>query len=307
MDYLGINNHFCTSMSITSNWPLPKSSVRFLVPRPMIKELQVSAISRGLCPLAFGFYERAIGHEIKRTNHDDHLVLCCVDGHGKVIVGNKVYNMSKNDIIFLPKGVAHHYKASKKEPWSIYWAHVDGHMFEEFMDIIGVDKLSLKITLTEPKIVIDEFKQLIESRHLGYQLNRFFVASNMLKKIFSLITLQRPIISLANNRNLSERSIQTYFNDNIDQPLTLDDMAKYFGLSKFYFAKKFQQIIGNSPIKHLIELKIQQACKLLDSTDISINHVAKSVGLDDPYYFSRLFKKTIGISPSNYRKSRHGH
>ncbi len=294
-------------MSVTSNWPLPKSSVRFLVPKPMIKQLQLSSLSRGLLPLAFGYYEKAIGHEITRSDHDDNLILCCVNGSGSVTVGKKTYQMNSNDVIFLPKGYSHRYKASVKDPWSIYWAHVDGHMFDEFMDIIGIDGNNLHMTLTEPQIVINEFKQLMESRHLGYQLNRFFVASNMLKKIFSLMTLQRPIVSLSTNRNLSAHSIHVYFDNNIDRLLNLNDMAKYFGLSKFYFAKKFQHMMGNSPIKYFLELKIQRACKLLDSTDIPINSVAKTLGFEDPYYFSRLFKSIMGISPSIYRQSRHGH
>jgi YesN/AraC family two-component response regulator len=51
-------------------------------------------------------------------------------------------------------------------------------------------------------------------------------------------------------------------------------------------------------------MKIQRACYLLDSTGQSVKQVAASVGYDDAYYFSRLFKKTIGVAPNEYRKHR---
>ncbi len=294
-------------MSVTSNWPLPKSSVRFLVPKPMIKQLQLSSLSRGLIPLAFGYYENASGHNIKRSDHDDHLLLFCISGTGKIKANGQTFNLNPNQMVFLPKGTAHEYQADIKSPWSIFWAHVDGHMFAEFMDIIGIKESNLVLTLTEPQPVIDEFKQLINSRSLGYQLNRFFVASNMLKKILSLVTLQRPVISMSINRNLSSYSINAYLEDNLSEMLSLDDMCEHFGLSKFHFAKKFQQLMGNSPLKYFMELKVQQACKLLDSSDIAIKVIAKTLGYEDPYYFSRLFKSIIGISPKQYRQSRHGH
>jgi AraC family transcriptional regulator, arabinose operon regulatory protein len=294
-------------MSLTSNWPLPKSSVRFLVPRPYVKQLALSSLSRGLVPLAFGYYEAASGHAIKRENHDNHLVILCVGGRGHVTIEGQTFIIEKNDMVFLPKGIAHQYKADAKTPWTIYWSHIDGHLFTEFMDVIGVNIPSVVVPLSEPDSIIHEFQQLIHSRQYGYHLNRFFVASNILKKLFSLVTLQRPIITGNNQVDLTPYSIELYFEENITKTLTLDEMAQYFGFSKFYFAKKFQLLTGTSPLKLFLQKKIQTACGYLDSTDKPIKTISKLLGYDDAYYFSRLFKQTIGISPSQYRSSRHSH
>lgn len=293
-------------MSVTSQWPLPKSSVRFLVPKPMVKQLEVSSLSRGLVPLAFGYYEKAYGHGIKRDIHTDHLILFCIDGQGTVEANGVKYRLSQNQIVFLPKHTSHTYKADNNKPWSIYWAHIDGHLFDEFMDIIGVTVDNLMISLTSPQAVTAEFVSLIDSRYLGYQLNRFFVASNILKKILSLISLQKPIVNITAERHFNEHSINAYLEENIETLLTLDDMADYFGLSKFYFAKKFQQLMLKSPIKYFLEMKVQYACKLLDSTNMNIKNIANTVGYEDQYYFSRLFKSTMGLSPTQYRDSIHG-
>ena len=66
----------------------------------------------------------------------------------------------------------------------------------------------------------------------------------------------------------------------------------------------FTSLIGQSPEKYIIKLRIQSACELLASTDMTIQQIAKSVGYEDQQYFARLFRKYLGTSPSNYRATR---
>ena len=75
-------------------------------------------------------------------------------------------------------------------------------------------------------------------------------------------------------------------------------------MSKYHFIKKFKAWSGQSPIQYFIHMKIQRACYLLDSTAMSVKEVAATLGYDDMYYFSRLFKKVLGIAPSDYRRHR---
>jgi YesN/AraC family two-component response regulator len=56
-------------------------------------------------------------------------------------------------------------------------------------------------------------------------------------------------------------------------------------------------------MRYVNQFKVRQACQLLDNSTDSIRHIALSLGFDDPYYFSRLFKKTMGMSPQHYRAS----
>ena len=89
--------------------------------------------------------------------------------------------------------------------------------------------------------------------------------------------------------------------ENLHQDLNLDTLAHYSQLSKFHFAKKFKELTDTSPIQYFINMKIQQACFQLDNTQETIKQIAASLGYHDPYYFSRLFKKMVGMSPKQYR------
>lgn len=91
--------------------------------------------------------------------------------------------------------------------------------------------------------------------------------------------------------------------NNIHQDLSLDTLAHYSRLSKFHFSKKFKELTDTSPIQHFINMKMQYACSELDNKNDSIKHIAESLGYADPYYFSRLFKKIVGMSPKQYRDS----
>jgi transcriptional regulator GlxA family with amidase domain len=94
--------------------------------------------------------------------------------------------------------------------------------------------------------------------------------------------------------------------DNIYQFITLDELAKFNNLSKSQLNKIFNQKTNHSPINFFIQLKIQRACKYLDLTKLTIREISEKMGYNDQYYFSKIFKKIMGIPPSQYRKIKKG-
>ena len=93
-----------------------------------------------------------------------------------------------------------------------------------------------------------------------------------------------------------------FMKENLNKKLTIDELAKHTGYSISHFSTLFKERTGFSPITYFNQLKIQHACYLLDCTDIKINQVCFKIGVEDCYYFSRLFNKIMGMSPTEYRK-----
>jgi len=89
---------------------------------------------------------------------------------------------------------------------------------------------------------------------------------------------------------------------NLGGELDLDALASTANLSKFHFIRRFKEHTGHAPIQRFIQMKMQRACELLDSTDKAIKVIAGEVGYQDAFYFSRIFKRTIGVSPQKYRE-----
>ena len=81
-------------------------------------------------------------------------------------------------------------------------------------------------------------------------------------------------------------------------------MADELGLDRSYLHRIFKAATGASPQEYLLDLRIRKACDLLQRTDLSVSIISRSVGYEDTLYFSRLFKKKKGVSPTGYREGR---
>ena len=90
----------------------------------------------------------------------------------------------------------------------------------------------------------------------------------------------------------------------LHQRLTLEQLAEAAGNpSPWQFIRHYRASTGQTPMQAFLHRKIARACYLLEVSDISISDLAREFGYEDAYYFSRLFKKVTGVSPSHYRQS----
>ncbi|MDQ6418906.1 response regulator [Paenibacillus sp. LHD-117] len=90
--------------------------------------------------------------------------------------------------------------------------------------------------------------------------------------------------------------------DRMEEKISLDMLATSVNLNESYLCRIFKQDTGKSIFQYMNELKINHAVELLKGRDARVKEVAVSVGIEDPFYFNRLFKKVVGVSPSEYRK-----
>lgn len=91
-------------------------------------------------------------------------------------------------------------------------------------------------------------------------------------------------------------------NQNIAVRFSNEELARMCGLSKFYFIKLFKEITGLTPQQYYTRQAIDTAKGLLESTDYTVGQIASLCGIEDAFYFSRVFKKHAGISPAGYRR-----
>ena len=97
--------------------------------------------------------------------------------------------------------------------------------------------------------------------------------------------------------------IINYMKDNISQKLNLQQLSQRFGITGSGLIWKFKNKLNSTPIEYFISMRIQLAKHLLSETDMSLQKIAVQCGFDNVYYFSNIFKKRLGVSPSVYRKS----
>ena len=96
----------------------------------------------------------------------------------------------------------------------------------------------------------------------------------------------------------------SYMQQHISELLSLDELARVVNFSTSHYSALFRKKTGFSPIEYFNHLKIQKACQFLHFTDLRVKEIADKLGIEDPYYFSRMFSRLMGVSPNQYRGSR---
>lgn len=96
--------------------------------------------------------------------------------------------------------------------------------------------------------------------------------------------------------------MKNYILENFTKDISLEQVAEHVGLSPDYLGKLFKKIEGQTFTDYLIHLRMEKAKELLEQRDLSIKQIAYMVGYSDPNYFSRAFKKYVGISASQYER-----
>lgn len=94
----------------------------------------------------------------------------------------------------------------------------------------------------------------------------------------------------------------SYFNENYNRDINIEEYAVSRGMSVSWFIRNFKKFTGTTPMQFITSIRITNAQMLLETTNYAVNEIAHIVGYDNPLYFSRLFHKQKGCSPSEYRK-----
>lgn len=112
----------------------------------------------------------------------------------------------------------------------------------------------------------------------------------------------QPALSHSREKTMRLKNVLAYIRDNFDGPVTLEGLAKVAGMNPKYFCRAFFQMTGRTPIDYLNYYRIEQAGEQLLLTSRPVTEIALGCGFNDMSYFSRMFSRHKGVSPSRYRK-----
>lgn len=286
-------------MTRTSQWPVPPDSIRYVIPDPVIRSLSRHPLTRDLYPLAFGHYRRAAGHHMHREHHNDDLLIHCTEGEAYLNVEDEPCVVRAGDLVLIPAGAAHRYTAAPENPWTIHWVHYAGPLAENFRQHMGfTDDIRIQHIGRQPRLLVD-FNGLLSVRQTGFRTPGLVHVANRLRQLLAAVPLSVGEASHTQQPDLD--IIHNFMREHLDERITLGQLADLTGLSPAHFATRYRAMTGVSPIQHFLHLKVEQACQMLDTTDHSFTQISNMLGYDDNYYFSRLFKKVMGQSPTDYR------
>ena len=276
---------------------------RMITIPPNIKaEILKNELIKDFYTTAIGYYPHANYHDRKRkTGSNEYILLYCVEGSGEIDLADARYILQPNTYIIIPPGVRHHYRSSKKNPWTLFWAHIVGKnadlLYRKYNGIYDSPIVSIPRSERSQK----NFMKIMNILESGYGTTGLEYANLILFHIVTQMVYQMATDTPEAKTDIITNSI-TFMNNNLDKNYKVEDLAAEQNLSVSRYSELFKKKTGYSPIQYFNKLKIEKSCQYLYFTDLGIKEICAKIGHSDPYYYSRAFKSLMGIPPSKYRR-----
>jgi len=250
--------------------------------------------------IASGFFPHAAYHDRERKfGCSEYILLYCTAGTGTITIAHRTLQLKPNHFFVLPKDTPHHYKSSSMDPWTIYWLHFTGvhadHLYRKYAEL-----KQEPVFLAYDTKRIEDFDQIFSMMENSFEERNLEIVNIKYFEFISSFLYAQEMDPLTPGRDKISRSIQ-FMKKNPGALYSVQDLAAQLNLSVTHYSRLFRAKTGSSPNQYFIEIKVQSACQYLYFTDKSIKEICRELGFEDPFYFSRVFKKLMGVSPVNYR------
>lgn len=278
--------------------------ISFVIPERILALVNTNPLIADLHITDIGYYPQARHHYRERPNGSDQLILIyCVGGQGEIRTKEAVQAIGSDQFFIIPAGMPHSYRSDVQNPWSIYWIHFAGSKSDAYARF-GGQVVSIERTKTSRvNDRIELFSEIFRNLDRGFSTEALEYVNQCLPHLLASFThlSQFRLIKESGEKDIVAQSIN-FMLESLTKKLKLEEIAVETGLSASHFSRLFVNRTGHSPIDYFIQLKIQRACRLIDNSGWSIADVSREMGFDDQFYFSRVFRKVMGMSPNDYRK-----
>lgn len=277
-----------------------------VIPNNIRKNVTENSLINSLYLTSTGYYPHATNHFRERTaGADEFILIYCLEGFGKIEIEGETFKISPNHFFIIPPSIPHKYKADKRNPWSIRWLHFRGtraqYLYNRYRKI-NEDSKVVHVPFQEFRINL--FEHTIDTLEKGYSKHNIEYINITLWQLLSSFVYPnffQKIGYQSNEADFADKAIQ-YMQNAIEESISVEELAQHVNYSVSYFHSSFKEKTGFSPIHYFNQLKIQKACQYLSFSGLSIKEISHKLGFNDPFYFSRLFKNMMGLSPNKYRQ-----
>lgn len=225
-------------------------------------------------------------------------------GEGFYHFRDRVYPVNPGQIFTIfPEDVVT-YETKPEKPWTFCWFGFSGSRAAELLGKAGITPAGPVASIlpdTGIPQLVNHMLDLLESDRKVYST-----------KILGYLYLILSELEDSYNKSGSQSVKRDYSAEYVEhalrliecnyfKPLTIQSVADFIGLERSYFTKLFHKHTGTPPQYYLMKFRIDKAIGLMTTTSLSLKEISKCVGIEEGYYFSRLFKKITGQSPSRFR------
>ncbi len=220
-----------------------------------------------------------------------------VSGSGHVRVNDAEFTPVAGDTYFLPQGRDHFYCSDRHTPWEKIWVNLSGSFAARLAKECG-----LLETYHYPSV--DTSDILMKLQHYATHEDESDCAEKCTALIVELfMRLSRSLHGTEKNEKTPVEKMLSYIKKHETDVITLEKLAAICKKSPSQAERLFRREVGIPPYRYALNRKLELACRLLRETGMSVRDISAYLSFEDEFYFSGLFRRKIGVSPTEYRKN----
>jgi len=208
-----------------------------------------------------------------------------------------------NMVLFQPRQEQKYNYYAKDNP-HVYWVHFTGSNVKNILRSYNIPVDNPVFFSGVSSTYENLFKEIIHEIQMC-KTGSHELITMYLRQLFILIerAKETPRTFISSYIQEEMEIARRYFTEHYNECISIKEYASSRNMSVSWLQRKFKENFHTSPMQYLLSVRICQATELLETSNYNITQIANIVGYDDPLYFSRLYSKVKGVSPTEYRKS----
>ena len=248
-----------------------------------------------------GYFKLKESHRAFRKNLDSYLIVLVLSGSGTLMYNEKFYELKPGSCFFIDCKIPYYHQSSDSDPWELIWVHFHGATSKEYYRYFSV--------ISDPALMPQAFGELKDKLERLLDVNTHadlmaeISSSRLIMDILSIL-LQDVTNSKEEQTPARQKMLQIrlYLDEHYTDKFSLDQLSEHFFISKYHLSREFKNHFGITPNHYVISKRITLVKKLLRFSDFTLEDIAAKAGFYDTSYLNKQFKKSEGISASDFRK-----
>ena len=234
----------------------------------------------------------------------DWQIIYIAAGKGHFILdGKEVIVPAGSMVLFQPKQVQDYFYLGKDKT-QVWFVHFTGREVRNILRHYEIPTDGYILHTGISREYEDLFRRMRDELvrcSWGYEEMLTYLFRELLMTMHRRMTENAPRVSGFIQDEIDRARV--YFDEHYNEEISIEQYAGSRNMSTSWFNRSFRSAVGTSPMQYILDVRIRNAQTLLETTDYSVTSIAALVGYENPMYFSRLFRKAKGLSPSKYRKT----
>ncbi|SCP96486.1 AraC family transcriptional regulator [Anaerobium acetethylicum] len=248
-----------------------------------------------------GYFKTSYPYFTERQNLNSFLIVYTISGEGTLHYHEKDFTLTSGQCFYINCMDYHYYETKRGNDWEFLWIHFNGSNALGYYEEFTKDDFSI-LDIEESSVVESTLRRILainQKKDITTEVLTSSLIASLLTEFIILGSTNRTDTILMPEYI---RAVMKYTDRNFREPLSLDDLASRYGISKFHLSREFKKHTGTTVNEYIINTRLSYAKELLKYSDLSVNEIAYSAGFHNVSHFINLFKARENMTPLAYRR-----